>query len=68
MTFQTNKQNTFKKDHLRGLEVNQPKVKKVPVVEIFFLMLVMMAITVCVKRCCDEPNPKVSLFELNANR
>lgn len=68
MTYPTNKQNTFKKDYLRGLEVNQPKVKPVPVVQITFACLILMALAVCVKMCCDKRNPEIALFELNADR
>lgn len=67
MTFKTTEKNGFKKDPLRGLEVNQKEYRKISAVEVAGIAFVLMLISVCVKMCNDDPQV-ITLDQLNSAR
>lgn len=67
MTFNTTKNNTFKKSNLKGLEYKQIEPKPVPFVQIVGIMFAILIAVTCVKMCFDKPEV-VTVEQLNADR
>jgi hypothetical protein len=49
MTFKTTERNSFKRNPVRGLHYQNTQLKPAPVVQIFFVILLIMAGVVCCK-------------------
>ena len=67
MTFKTTEKNSFKKDPLRGLEVNQKEYRPFRFVELAAIVLAITLLSVCVKMCNDKPEV-ITLDQLNSAR